>query len=44
MASAAGMVDAPVIAVALMCWLLAIALSGFGIVVFVKWLLKRTRR
>ena len=44
MASAAGMVDAPMIAVVLMCWLLAIAAAGVGIAVFVKWLLKRMRR
>lgn len=44
MASASGLVDAPMIAVVLMCWLLTAASAGFGIVVFVKWLLKRIRR
>ena len=43
MASAAGMVNAPMIAVALMCWLLATAIAGVRIVVLVKWLLKRMR-
>ena len=43
MAGNAAMMDGPMIAVTLMCWLLIAALAGLGIVVVIKWLLKRMR-
>lgn len=43
MAGPTAMVDAPMMAVVLMCWLLIAALVAVGIVALAKWLLRRNR-
>jgi hypothetical protein len=43
MAGLPAMMDAPMIAVTLMCWLLIAAFAAVGIVALVKWLLRRNR-
>lgn len=43
MAGPTAMVDAPMMAVVLMCWLLIAALVATGIVALAKWLLRRNR-
>ena len=43
MAGPTAMVDAPMMAVVLMCWLLIAALVVAGLVALAKWLLRRNR-